>query len=75
MVNVFLAGQTATHSRHPMHSADRICSSLSTGNAAGHTFAHFAQSIHVLEMRLILIGLTRETRPRNTPYGQSKDQP
>src|SRR6266566_5483499 len=70
MVSVSLAGQTATHSRHPVHSADRICSNWSTGNAEGHAFAHFAQSIQVFELRVIRIGLRRETSPRKPPYGQ-----
>jgi hypothetical protein len=65
-----LAGQTATHSKHPVHSTDRTCTSLSTGNADGHAFAHLAQSIHVLALRVICIGLRNETRPGKPPYGQ-----
>ncbi len=42
------------------HSAERICNSLSTGNAEGHAFAPLAQSMHVLALRLIRIGTSGE---------------
>jgi len=45
------AGHTATHSRHPVHSADLTVTSLSTGNRDGHAVAHFAQSIQASASR------------------------
>src|ERR1700747_973978 len=63
------AGHTATHSRHPVHSADLMVTSWSTGRAEGHAFAHFAQSMHVVVLRRIRIGLSRDVIPSNAPYG------
>ena len=60
-------GQTATHSRHPVHSADLIVTSLSTGNEDGQAFAHFAQSMQRLAERRIRNGLSREVNPSNAP--------
>src|ERR1017187_5524486 len=68
-VSVFFAGQTATHSRHPVHSAERICTSLSTGSAEGHALAHLAQSIHVSRLRVIRAGLNKDASPSKAPYG------
>src|SRR5512142_2077856 len=61
------AGHTATHSMHAMHSADLIVTSLSTGNADGHAFAHFLQSMHALSTRLIRTGLSNAARPISAP--------
>src|ERR1039457_6155006 len=61
--SVLLAGQTAMHSRHPVHSAERICTSLSTGRAEGHALAHLAQSIHVSRLRVIRAGLNKDASP------------
>src|SRR5258705_12484316 len=63
------AGQTATHSRHPGHSADLMGMSLSTGRAEGQAFAHFAQSMHASLLRRMRIRLKIEVRPTNAPYG------
>jgi len=60
--SVLLAGQTATHSKHPVHSAERICTSLSTGRVDGHALAHLAQSIQVPRLRVIRAGLNREAQ-------------
>src|ERR1035437_871511 len=63
------AGQTATHSRHPMHSAERTCTSLSTGRTAGHAFAHFAQSMQGFSLRAMRTGLKSAASPIRAPYG------
>jgi hypothetical protein len=63
------AGHIATHSIHPMHSAERICTSRSTGRWLGHTFAHFPQSMHATASRLTRSGLNTAARPISAPYG------
>ena len=64
------AGHTATHSKHPVHSADLIVSSLSTGNDAdGQAFAHFAQSMHADSFRRMRNGLNTDDNPSSAPYG------
>ena len=67
MVNVSFAGQTATHSRQLVHSAERIWMSLSTGSAAGQALAHLAQSMQVCGLRVIRNGLSHEASPRKAP--------
>src|SRR5579864_2902488 len=57
------AGHTTTHSKHPVHSADLIVTSLSTDRFAGHAFAHFAQSMQVSVFRRIRIGLNTDASP------------
>src|SRR5215469_5629485 len=64
------AGQAATHSRHPVHSADLMVTSLSTGRFAGHARAHFAQSMQAEGARRMRIGLNMEASPSKAPYGQ-----
>src|ERR1700739_3521068 len=64
IVSASCAGQTATHSKQPVHSTERICTSLSTGSADGQAFAHFAQSMHVSVSRRIRAGLDQEVRPQ-----------
>ena len=64
------AGQTATHSRHPVHSADLTVVSRSTGSSDGQAFAHLAQSMHASASRRMRAGLNSETRPTRAPYGQ-----
>ena len=44
-LRVSFAGQMATHSRHPVHSADFIVTNWSTGRAEGQAFAHFAEFV------------------------------
>src|SRR5271167_4964004 len=61
------AGQMATHSRHPVHSADLIVTSLSTGNAEGQALTHFAQSIHVSGLRRMRAGLKNDAIPSSAP--------
>ena len=61
------AGQTATQSRQPVHSAERIVISLSTGSRAGQATAHFAQSMQMSGARLIRAGLKRANRPSSAP--------
>src|SRR5215467_16235 len=63
------AGQIATHSRQPVHSADLMVMSLSTGRFDGQTLAHFTQSMHGLGSRLIRSGLSSEANPSSAPYG------
>src|SRR3974390_3842026 len=65
--SVSFAGHTATHSRHPVHSADRICTSLSTRRAEGHTFAHLAQSMQLASRRMLRNGLASAANPSNPP--------
>ena len=67
--SVSLAGHTARHSKQPVHSADRICTSLSTGSDDGHTFAHFAQSMQPSSRRLMRTGLASAASPSSAPYG------
>src|SRR5215469_5118377 len=62
-------GQMPTHSRHPVHSADLIVISLSTGKFEGHAFAHFAQSMQAPSARRMRSGLKNETIPSSAPYG------
>src|ERR1700741_1194898 len=66
------AGRTATHSRQPVHSTERICASSSTGSAEGHALAHFAQSMRVSVFLRIRAGLSQEVRPSSAPYAQRK---
>src|SRR5450755_3058090 len=66
-LSVSFAGHTATHSRQPVHSADLIVTSRSTGNAAGHAFTHFAQSMQVSAFRRIRAGLKNDAIPSNAP--------
>lgn len=66
-MSVSFAGHTATHSRQPVHSPERICTSMSTGSDEGQAFAHFAQSMQVLSTRLIRTGLSIEAKPSNAP--------
>src|SRR5215469_16080184 len=61
------AGQTATHSRQPVHSTERIWTSLSTGRAEGHALAHFAQSMQVRSFLRMRAGLSQDVRPRSAP--------
>jgi hypothetical protein len=68
-LRVSFAGHTATHSRHPVHSADLIVTNWSTGNADGQAFAHFAQSMHVFTFRRMRAGLTSDVIPNSAPYG------
>ena len=58
--SVSFAGHTATHSRQPVHSADLIVTSLSTGSAEGHALKHFAQSMQVSGFRRIRAGLKND---------------
>ena len=67
--NAPCAGQTATHSRQPVHSADFTVVSVSTGRSEGQAFAHLAQSMHVSASRRMRAGLKRDTSPTNAPYG------
>src|SRR5208283_6063279 len=69
IASAFCAGQTATHSRQPVHSTDRICTSLSTGKADGHAFAHLPQSMHGSAFRRIFMGLSHAVSPSKAPYG------
>src|ERR1700751_5170653 len=59
----------STDSRHPVHSADLIVTSLSTGSDAEHAFAHFAQSMHALSFRRMRRGLNTDVSPNSAPYG------
>ena len=68
--SAFSAGHTATHSMHPVHSTDRICTSLSTGRCDGQALLHFPQSMHASASRRIFTGLSTETIPISAPYGQ-----
>src|SRR6185437_16858502 len=61
------AGHTATHSRHPVHSADLMVTSLSTGRFAGHAFAHLPQSMQAVGVRRTFSGLSREAKPSSAP--------
>src|SRR5215469_12451964 len=61
------AGHTATHSKHPVHSADLMVISLSTGRLDGQTLAHFAQSMQASGERRMRSGLSREARPNSAP--------
>src|ERR1019366_9741173 len=63
------AGQTATHSRQPVHSADLIVTSWSTSSADGQALAHFAQSMQVSGLRRMRAGLKNDVIPSNAPYG------
>src|SRR5450756_1576683 len=69
IINAPAAGHSATHSRQPVHSADRMAMSLSTGSAAGHALAHLPQSMHSDVSRRMRSGLARETTPIKAPYG------
>src|ERR1039457_2360974 len=68
--SAFSAGQTATHSIHPVHSTDLICTSLSTGRCDGQALLHLPQSMHASASRRIFTGLSADTIPINAPYGQ-----
>ena len=63
------AGQTATHSRHPRHSAERIVRFMSTGKCDGQAFIQLAQSMQLSGFRRIQSGLAKAARPINAPYG------
>ena len=63
------AGQTATHSRQPVHSADLTVVSRSTGRSDGQALAHFAQSMQTPASRRMRAGLKREASPTSAPYG------
>src|SRR4051812_15337572 len=63
----FSAGHAATQIMQALHSAERICTSLSTGKLAGHALAHFAQSMQASESRRIFTGLNREVSPSSAP--------
>jgi hypothetical protein len=58
-------GQTATHSRHPVHSTDLVEGSLSTEE--GQAFAHLGQSMQELALRRIRAGLKNATIPNKAP--------
>src|SRR5215471_310567 len=66
-LKVSLAGHTATHSRHPVHSADLIVTSFSTGKFDGQAFAHFAQSMQPSTLRRMRAGLRSEVIPSSAP--------
>src|ERR1035438_7837621 len=68
------AGHSATHSRQPVHSADRMAISLSTGSAAGQALAHLPQSMHSDVSRRMRSGLARETNPIKAPYGHRRSE-
>src|SRR5579859_6390579 len=61
------AGQTATHSRHPVHSADLMVTNLSTGSAEGQALKHFAQSMQVSGLRRMRAGLRSDVIPSSAP--------
>src|SRR6185437_1741795 len=61
------AGHTATHSRHPVHSADLMVTSLSTGRFAGHALWHLPQSMQAEGVRRMCNGLSRDANPISAP--------
>src|SRR5208283_5099874 len=61
------AGQTATHSRQPVHSTDLMETSLSTGSDDGQALAHFAQSMQASGSRRIFAGLIHDVSPNSAP--------
>src|ERR1035438_7826820 len=73
IINAPAAGHTATHSRQPVHSAERMVISLSTGSAAGHALAHLPQSMHSDASRRMRSGLARAASPSKAPYGRSEE--
>src|ERR1039457_561117 len=69
IINAPAAGHSATHSRQPVHSADRMFTSLSTGSADGHALAHLPQSMHKASSRRMRSGLASAASPIKAPYG------
>src|ERR1035438_9236610 len=63
------AGHSATHSRQPVHSAERMAISLSTESPAGHALAHLPQSIQRDASRRMRRGLASAASPIRAPYG------
>src|SRR5204862_84314 len=63
------AGHSATHCRQPVHSADTMLISRSTGRAEGQALAHLPQSMHSEVSRRMRNGLAREASPKSAPYG------
>src|SRR5580700_2640089 len=53
----------------PVHSADLMVTSLSTGRAEGQALVHLAQSIQAGSERRIRNGLSREVRPSSRSVG------
>src|SRR6266513_2468465 len=63
------AGHWAMHSRQPVHSAEAMVISLSTGSADGHALAHLPQSMHADSLRRMRSGLAIAAKPISAPYG------
>src|SRR5689334_20075158 len=67
MASASCAGQTATHWRHPVHSADLIVMGLSTGSMEGQALGHLAQSMQDWGLRRMRCGLNRAASPSSAP--------
>jgi hypothetical protein len=50
-----------------MHSAERICTNLSTGSVEGQALAHFPQSMQLFWLRVIRSGLKDASKPKSAP--------
>ena len=66
---VFATGHASTQLKHEVHSSERTVNTLSTFIKEGHAFAQSSQSIQLVGVLLIFVGLKKAIKPSKAPYG------